>query len=207
MSELNIDDIRRSWSEMSRQIEREQIITPELLRAAVHSRAGKLRRYGWLNVILGLVFGAFVVWQAWSSERLGELLIPLLLFVVAGVAVSIYQVRVYTRADDARLSLVERESMLLGYSQFSRRALRWAFVYIGAVFALKIAIDALHSSDEWWSLLLLAAVVALLFAGGYALSLGLEKWEQRRISSLRSALRELDEFMRDCDEDTPAEKY
>ena len=53
MAGLNIDEIRREWSELSRRVERERIVTPEMLRAAVKGDAGKLRRYGWLNVEIG----------------------------------------------------------------------------------------------------------------------------------------------------------
>lgn len=197
-----MDDMRRQWSEMSRRVEREPIITPEMLRRAVRSDAGKLRRYGWLNVAAGVVLGFFLLWMAWSSDNLGDLLIPLLLFVAGGISVSIYQVRVYMRADDARLSLVERESMLLGYSQFSRRALRVAFAYMASVFGLKVAVDFVRSTDEWWSFLTLVAVIVLLFAVGYALSLCLERWELNRIESLKRSMRELDEFMRDCEEES-----
>lgn len=199
MEEFNMDDMRRRWSEFSRRVEREPILTPDMLSRAVSSDAGKLRRYGWFNVAGGVVFGSLLVWMAWTSDNLGDVLIPLLLFVVAGIAVSVRQVRVYTRADDARLSLVERESMLLGYSQLSRRAMRWAFVYLAAVFVLKIVIDFARGTDGWPRLLLLLWTMALLFGCGYAVSLCLERWEQNRIDSLKRAMRELDEFMRDCE--------
>lgn len=190
-----MDDIRREWSELSRRVEREPIVTPEMLRMAVKGDAGKLRRYGWINVAAGVLFGIFLLQVAWRSENLGDVIIPLTLFFMAGMAASIYQVRVYMRADDARISLVERERMLLDYSRFSRSAMRWGFVYIAAVYGLKVVFDFVRGSDGWWSFLLLA----LLFAGGYMLAVRLERWEQRHIESLKRSMRELDDFMRDCE--------
>ena len=119
MAGLNIDEIRREWSELSRRVERERIVTPEMLRAAVKGDAGKLRRYGWLNVAAGLLFGFFLLFEVWNSERMDDVMIPLTLFFMAGMASSVYQIRVYMRADDPRMSLVERERMLIGYSRFS----------------------------------------------------------------------------------------
>jgi hypothetical protein len=45
----------------------------------------------------------------------------------------------------------------------------------------------------------LAAVLALLFVSGYALAVRLERWEQRRIESLKHAMRELEDFLRECE--------
>lgn len=194
-----MDDIRREWSELSRRVEREPIVTPEMLRMAVKGDAGKLRRYGWINVAAGVLFGIFLLQVAWRSENLGDVIIPLTLFFMAGMAASIYQVRVYMRADDARISLVERERMLLDYSRFSRSAMRWGFVYIAAVYSLKVVFDFVRGSDGWWSFLLLITLLALLFAGGYMLAVRLERWEQRHIESLKRSMRELDDFMRDCE--------
>ncbi len=199
MGELNMDDIRREWSELSRRVERERIVTPEMLRTAVRSDAGKLRRYGWVNVAAGLLFGLFLLRVAWDSENMDNVIIPLTLFFMAGMASSIYQVRVYMRADDIRASLVERERMLLDYSRFSRSAMRWGFVYIAAVFGLKIVFDFVRGADEWWSFLLLALSLVALFLCGYALAVRLERWEQRHIESLKRSMRELDDFMRDCE--------
>jgi len=199
MGELNIDDIRREWSELSRRVERERIVTPEMLRAAVRGDAGKLRRYGWLNVAAGVLFGSFLLFAAWDSENMDDVMIPLTIFFMAGLASSIYQVRVYTRAGDARASLVERERILLDYSRFSRRAMRWGFVYIAAVFVLKIVFDFVRGSDGRWGLLLLAAALVLLFLCGYAWAVRLERWEQRHIESLKRAMRELDDFLRECE--------
>ncbi len=199
MSELNLDDMRREWSELSRRVEREPIVTPEMLHAAVKGDAGKLRRYGWLNVAAGLLFGFFLLCVVWESENMDDVVIPLTLFFMAGMASSIYQVRVYMRADDARISLVERERMLLDYSRFSRSAMHWGFVYIAAVYGLKVVFDFVRGSDGWWSFLLLILLLALLFAGGYMLAVRLERWEQRHIESLKRSMRELDDFMRDCE--------
>lgn len=199
MAGLNIDEIRREWSELSRRVERERIVTPEMLRAAVKGDAGKLRRYGWLNVAAGLLFGFFLLFEVWNSERMDDVMIPLTLFFMAGMASSAYQIRVYMRADDPRMSLVERERMLIGYSRFSRAAMRWGFTYMAAVFGLKIVFDFIGSSEEWWSFLLLAAALALLFVSGYALAVRLERWEQRRIESLKHAMRELEDFLRECE--------
>ena len=84
MAGLNIDEIRREWSELSRRVERERIVTPEMLRAAVKGDAGKLRRYGWLNVAAGLLFGFFLLFEVWNSERMDDVMIPLTLFFMAG---------------------------------------------------------------------------------------------------------------------------
>ena len=84
-----MDDIRREWSELSRRVEREPIVTPEMLRMAVKGDAGKLRRYGWINVAAGVLFGIFLLQVAWRSENLGDVIIPLTLFFMAGMAASI----------------------------------------------------------------------------------------------------------------------
>ena len=89
--------------------------------------------------------------------------------------------------------------MLLDYSRFSRSAMRWGFVYIAAVYCLKVVFDFVRGSDGWWSFLLLITLLALLFAGGYMLAVRLERWEQRHIESLKRSMRELDDFMRDCE--------
>ena len=70
---------------------------------------------------------------------------------------------------------------------------------MAAVFGLKIVFDFIGSSEEWWSFLLLAAALALLFVSGYALAVRLERWEQRRIESLKHAMRELEDFLRECE--------
>ena len=53
MSELNIDEIRREWSEFSRRVESATSVSTEMLRRAMRSDSRVLRRYGWINIIGG----------------------------------------------------------------------------------------------------------------------------------------------------------
>ena len=62
MSELNIDEIRREWSEFSRRVESATSVSTEMLRRAMRSDSRVLRRYGWINIIGGAVIIPFVLW-------------------------------------------------------------------------------------------------------------------------------------------------
>ena len=62
MSELNIDEIRREWSEFSRRVESATSVSTEMLRRAMRSDSRVLRRYGWINIIGGAAIIPFVLW-------------------------------------------------------------------------------------------------------------------------------------------------
>ena len=201
MKNLDIDEIRREWSEYSRRVEErtEGMVTPETLRRSVGSDARVLRRYGWFNLVGGLVIIPFIVWYVARHHGTGTFF---WLF-VAGLAVafvfSVYQVVVYHRAGRINAGVVQRAGTVMRYMRIERMLTLAVYCYMFGMLMYMLAGNIFgRGGTEDVALFVRCLVTSfVIFAVGVALSWRIMRWEQSRLQRIDRAARELEEFLSD----------
>lgn len=197
MSELNIDEIRREWSEFSRRVESATSVSTEMLRRAMRSDSRVLRRYGWINIIGGAAIIPFVLWYVAHHYGFGTFF---WLF-AAGLAVafvfSIYQIVIYHRAGRFDKGVVQHAAAVVRYMRVERVMTVAVYVYMFCLLMYMLVANIFgDGGTEDMAVLIrcLAASVAI-FAAGVFISLRIMRWEQGKLRRLSDAMRSLEEFL------------
>lgn len=197
MSELNIDEIRREWSEFSRRVESATSVSTEMLRRAMRSDSRVLRRYGWINIIGGAAIIPFVLWYVAHHYGFGAFF---WLF-AAGLAVafvfSIYQIVIYHRAGRFDKGVVQHAAAVVRYMRVERVMTVAVYVYMFCLLMYMLVANLFgDGGTEDMSVFIrcLAASVAI-FAAGVFISLRIMRWEQGKLRRLSDAMRSLEEFL------------
>lgn len=201
MKNLDIDEIRREWSEYSRRVEErtENMVTPEALRRSIGSDARVLRRYGWINLVGGMAIIPFIVWYVAHRHGTGTFF---WLF-VAGLAVaalfSVYQVVVYHRAGRINAGVVQRAGAVMRYMRIERLLTIAIYGYMFGMLMYMLVGNIFGRGGTDDVALFVRCLVASLaiFAAGVAVSWRIMRWEHSRLQRIDRAARELEEFLSD----------
>lgn len=202
MAEFDIDGVRREWSEFTRRVEREQIVSPEALRRCIRSDAAVLRRYGWVNTVGGVVLLPFVLWYVACRYGFGLFFWLLLAGLAVAAVFSVYQIVIYHRAGRINTGVVQHAEAVVRYMRVERVMTMAIYVYMFCLLMYMLAEGIFgEGGTEDMSLFVkcLAASLAI-FAVGVFVSLRIMRWEQGRLRRLNRAARELEEFLRDGDD-------
>lgn len=202
MAELDIDRIRREWSEFTLRVEREAVVSPEMLQRSMRSDAAVLRRYGWVNLAGGVVLIPFVMWYVAHYYGLG----PFFWLLLAGLAVaavfSVYQVVVYYRAGRIDSGVVQHAETVVRYMRVERIMTIAVYVYMFCLL-MYMLVDNIFGDGGTEDVALLVKCLAAslaIFAAGVFVSLRIMRWEQGKLRRLNEAMRQIEEFLDEGDD-------
>lgn len=210
MAELDIDRIRREWSEMTRRVEREAVVRPEMLRRSIRGDSAVLRRYGWVNLVGGMVVIPFVLWYVADVYGIGAFFWLLLAGLAVAAVFSVYQIAVYYRAGRVDRGVVQHAETVVRYMRVERIMTVAIYVYMFCLLVYMVA-DGFFgdggAGDAAVFVRCLAASLAI-FAVGLFVSWRIMRWEQDRLRRLNEAVRQIEEFLGEdeaaADEDAAA---
>lgn len=199
MSELNIDEIRREWSEFSRRVESATSISTEELRRTMHSDSRVLRRYGWINIIGGAALIPFVLWYVAHHYGFGVFFWLFAAGLAVALVFSIYQIVIYHRAGRFDRGVVQHAAAVVRYMRMERIMTVAVYVYMFCLLMYMLVSNLFGDGgvdDMSMFVKYLAASVAI-FAAGVFVSLRIMRWEQGKLRRLSDAMRRLEEFLDD----------
>lgn len=201
MAGLDIDGIRREWSELTRRVERGAVVPPEMLRRSVRGDSAVLRRYGWVNLVGGVVVIPFVLWYVADVYGLGVFFWLLLAGLAAATAFSVYQIVVYNRAGRMNAGVVQYAEAVVRYMRVERIMTIVIYVYMFCLM-MYMLVDGIFgdggTEDVSMFVRCLAASLAI-FAVGVAISLKIMRWEQGKLRRLNEAARQIEDFLSEGD--------
>lgn len=210
MAELDIDRMRREWSEMTRRVEREAVVPPEMLRRSMRSDAAVLRRYGWVNLVGGVVVIPFVLWYVAEGYGFGAFFWLLLAGLAAAAVFSVYQIAVYYRAGRVDRGVVQHAETVVRYMRVERIMTVAVYAYMFCLLMYMLVENIFGkggAGDAAVFVRCLAASLAI-FAAGVFVSWRIMRWEHGRLRRLNEAVRQIEEFLGEgeaaADEDAAA---
>lgn len=206
MSELNIDEIRREWSEFSRRVESATSVSDRMLRQAMRSDSRVLRRYGWINIIGGAALIPFVLWYVAHHYGFGVFFWLFAAGLTVALVFSIYQIVIYHRAGRFDRGVVQHAAAVVRYMRVERVMTVAVYVYMFCLLMYMLVANIFGNggADDMSVFVKYLAASVAIFAAGVFVSLRIMRWEQGKLRRLSDAMRSLEEFLDEEDGDGDA---
>lgn len=187
---MNPEDLKLHWEELSRRLERQQIVNRSMLRSILQQRRWVIASYTWFNIALCILGAPVLIGIAACRGLLHH---PVLYVGLALLCVSLFweilKLRPLLRMERMQDDIIDQEREVLRYMRLQKYTFAGNAV-ISAGFVGWLLISKFTPLQTNGTLGLVLSIAIGVAAGLPFLYL----WERRRIRNLRKALEELREF-------------